>query len=83
MDSRISIRPAAPEDIAALADLSTQLGYPAEAETIGVRLTLVRSATENAEARKLFREAIDLDPTFARAYAGLAMTYALYLMPRR
>ena len=42
MDSRISIRPAAPEDIAALADLSTQLGYPAEAETIGVRLTLVR-----------------------------------------
>ena len=38
---------------------------------------LVRSATENAEARKLFREAIDVDPTFARAYAGLAMTYAL------
>ena len=42
MDSRISIRPAAPEDIAALADLSTQLGYPAEAETIGVRLAQVR-----------------------------------------
>ena len=38
---------------------------------------LVRNATENVEARKLFREAIDVDPTFARAYAGLAMTYAL------
>ena len=35
---------------------------------------LVRGSLENEEARRLFREAIDLDPTFARAYAGLAMT---------
>ena len=38
---------------------------------------LVRGASENEEARVLFRQAIEHDPTFARAYAGLAMTYAL------
>jgi DNA-binding winged helix-turn-helix (wHTH) protein/cytochrome c-type biogenesis protein CcmH/NrfG len=38
---------------------------------------LVRGASENEEARALFRQAIEYDPTFARAYAGLAMTYAL------
>jgi len=38
---------------------------------------LVRRSRENAEARTLFRKAIDVDPTFARAYSGLAMTYAL------
>ena len=38
---------------------------------------LVRGASENEEARTLFRQAIEYDPTFARAYAGLAMTYAL------
>jgi DNA-binding winged helix-turn-helix (wHTH) protein/Tfp pilus assembly protein PilF len=38
---------------------------------------LARTAAENEDARALFRQAIDRDPTFARAYAGLAMTYAL------
>jgi DNA-binding winged helix-turn-helix (wHTH) protein/Tfp pilus assembly protein PilF len=38
---------------------------------------LARTAGENQEARALFRAAIERDPTFARAYAGLAMTYAL------
>lgn len=38
---------------------------------------LVRSAAQNEAARSLYWEAIGLDPAFARAYAGLAMTYAL------
>lgn len=38
---------------------------------------LVRGSAENGDARALFRQSIELDPTFARAYAGLAMTYAL------
>jgi len=37
----------------------------------------LRGAESNAEARRLYEEAIRLDPSFARAYAGLAMTYAL------
>lgn len=36
----------------------------------------VRRKTENETAREMFRRAIGLDATFARAYAGLAMTYA-------
>jgi DNA-binding winged helix-turn-helix (wHTH) protein/TolB-like protein/cytochrome c-type biogenesis protein CcmH/NrfG len=36
----------------------------------------VRRRADNAEAREMFRRAIALDPSFARAYAGLAMTYA-------
>lgn len=36
----------------------------------------VRRKAENETARVLFRRAIDLDPMFARAYAGLALTYA-------
>ena len=38
---------------------------------------LVRRAAQNEAARSLYWEAIGLDPAFARAYAGLAMTYAL------
>ena len=38
---------------------------------------LVRRAAQNESARSLYWEAIGLDPAFARAYAGLAMTYAL------
>jgi len=37
---------------------------------------LVRRAAENDEARHLYLQAIAEDPTFARAYAGLALTYA-------
>jgi len=33
------------------------------------------SRTENFEARKLFRRAIELDPNYATAYAGLGWTY--------
>jgi DNA-binding winged helix-turn-helix (wHTH) protein/TolB-like protein len=40
-------------------------------------LFLVRQADANAEARAEYRKAIDRDPSFARAYAGLAMTYAM------
>lgn len=35
----------------------------------------VRRKAENETAREAFRRAIELDPAFARAYAGLAMTY--------
>jgi TolB-like protein/DNA-binding winged helix-turn-helix (wHTH) protein len=37
---------------------------------------IVRSNAENEVARQLYSEAIRLDPSFARAYAGLALTYA-------
>lgn len=37
---------------------------------------LPRDAAGNAEARKLYLKAIEHDPRFARAYAGLALTYA-------
>ena len=40
-------------------------------------LFLVRHADANEEARADYRMAIDRDPSFARAYAGLAMTYAM------
>ncbi len=40
-------------------------------------LFLVRQAGVNEEARALYRKALNLDPKFARAYAGLAMTYAM------
>jgi DNA-binding winged helix-turn-helix (wHTH) protein/TolB-like protein/Tfp pilus assembly protein PilF len=40
-------------------------------------LLLVRGVPENLEARVLYRRAIELDPQFARAYAGLAMTHAM------
>jgi TolB-like protein/cytochrome c-type biogenesis protein CcmH/NrfG len=35
-----------------------------------------RDRSENAKAREMYRAALDLDPTFARAYAGLAQTFA-------
>jgi len=38
---------------------------------------LARQAEDNDAARALYRKALDLDPKFARAYAGLAMTYAM------
>lgn len=38
---------------------------------------LARQPDANAAARSLYRKALDLDPKFARAYAGLAMTYAI------
>jgi tetratricopeptide (TPR) repeat protein len=40
-------------------------------------LLLVRSVDANERARTLYRSALELDPKFARAYAGLAMTYAM------
>jgi GNAT superfamily N-acetyltransferase len=42
LEGAISIRPARGDDAAALADLSTQLGYPASAETLSQRLARVR-----------------------------------------
>ncbi len=38
---------------------------------------LVRRSESNERARALYWDAIRLDPAFSRAYAGLAMTYAL------
>jgi DNA-binding winged helix-turn-helix (wHTH) protein/TolB-like protein len=43
----------------------------------GRALFLVRRPEANEQARALYAKAIDLDPQFARAYAGLAMTYAM------
>ncbi|MEO8849390.1 MAG: winged helix-turn-helix domain-containing protein [Casimicrobiaceae bacterium] len=43
----------------------------------GQALLLVRQAGDNDAARALYRNAVALDPNFARAYAGLAMTYAM------
>lgn len=40
-------------------------------------LFLVRQADVNEEARDYYRKALELDPKFARAYAGLAMSYAM------
>ncbi|HEV8500466.1 MAG TPA: winged helix-turn-helix domain-containing protein [Casimicrobiaceae bacterium] len=42
----------------------------------GQAALLVRERAKNADARESFRRAIALDPAFARAYAGLALTYA-------
>jgi tetratricopeptide (TPR) repeat protein len=43
----------------------------------GQALFLVRRQSENEQAQALYRKAVELDPKFARAYAGLAMTYAM------
>jgi tetratricopeptide (TPR) repeat protein len=42
----------------------------------GQSALLVRQRAENGNAREMFRRAIALDAAFARAYAGLALTYA-------
>src|SRR5437870_2790967 len=42
----------------------------------GQAALLTRQSSENATAREMFRRAIELDTTFARAYSGLALTYA-------
>jgi DNA-binding winged helix-turn-helix (wHTH) protein/TolB-like protein/Tfp pilus assembly protein PilF len=42
----------------------------------GQAALLVRQKAENEAAREMFRRAIALDATFARAYAGLALTHA-------
>lgn len=39
-------------------------------------LLLVRMKNENMKARRLYRRAIDADPSFSRAYAGLALSFA-------
>src|SRR5687768_6899853 len=38
---------------------------------------LVRRSEENRQARAFYAKALELDPKFARAYAGLAMTHAM------
>ncbi|HEV2008839.1 MAG TPA: hypothetical protein VGQ88_08980 [Burkholderiales bacterium] len=42
----------------------------------GQSALLVRQRAENESAREMFQRAIGLDAAFARAYAGLALTYA-------
>jgi len=39
-------------------------------------LLLVRSMVDNHKARQLYRRAIELDPSFGRAYGGLALSHA-------
>lgn len=39
-------------------------------------LLLIREEVENDRARQLYRQAIALDPSFARAYGGLALSFA-------
>jgi TolB-like protein/DNA-binding winged helix-turn-helix (wHTH) protein len=46
----------------------------------GLDLLGRRASADNPEARRYFRQAIELEPRFARAYAGLAMTYALHAL---
>ncbi len=43
----------------------------------GKALFLVRQPEQNEQARSFYAKAIELDPQFARAYAGMAMTYAM------
>ena len=43
----------------------------------GLDLLGRRASADNAEARRYFRQAIEREPRYARAYAGLAMTHAL------
>jgi TolB-like protein len=43
----------------------------------GQALFMVRQTEDNEEARSYFRKALELDAKFARAYASLAMTYAM------
>jgi TolB-like protein/DNA-binding winged helix-turn-helix (wHTH) protein len=42
----------------------------------GQAALLLRERSGNETARQLFQRAMDLDKTFARAYSGLALTYA-------
>ena len=42
----------------------------------GQSLLLARQRADNEQAAQLFRQAIDLDPSFARAYGGLALSFA-------
>lgn len=42
----------------------------------GQAALLVRQRSENDSAREMYWRAIELDPAFARAYAGLALTHA-------
>jgi DNA-binding winged helix-turn-helix (wHTH) protein/TolB-like protein/Tfp pilus assembly protein PilF len=42
----------------------------------GQMALLARQQEENEQAREMFRRAIELDPSFALAYAALAQTYA-------
>ena len=42
----------------------------------GQAALLVRQQEDNERAREMFRRAIEMDPSFARAYASLALTYA-------
>ncbi|MDZ7750645.1 MAG: tetratricopeptide repeat protein [Gammaproteobacteria bacterium] len=44
----------------------------------GLDLLGRRASADNLQARAHFERAIELDPRFARAYAGLALTYALH-----
>ena len=43
----------------------------------GQAALLVRRRAQNELAREMYWKAIQTDPTFSRAYAGLAMTYAM------
>jgi TolB-like protein/DNA-binding winged helix-turn-helix (wHTH) protein/Tfp pilus assembly protein PilF len=66
----------APEDQAHLAARPTASVAAYDAYLRGVEEHGRRSEAQNNSARRHFEEAVALDPGFARAYTGLALTYS-------
>ncbi len=64
-------------EVASLAQRYTRNVAAYEHFLRGQAAVQVRHRAQNDLARGLYWKAIELDPAFARAYAGLAMTYAL------
>ncbi len=65
-----------PSEQALLADRPTANVVAYDQYLRGVQDHGSRTALQNLSARDHFRRAIELDPTFASAYAGLSMTYS-------
>ncbi|MFO1340020.1 MAG: winged helix-turn-helix domain-containing protein [Burkholderiaceae bacterium] len=66
-----------PADLARVAQRPTR-NLPAYEQFAAAQAALlVRQRDQNIRARQAYWSAIGLDPTFARAYAGVAITYAL------
>ncbi len=64
-------------DLARLAQRATRSMPAYEQFAAAQGALLVRQREQNIGARQAYWSAIGLDPAFARAYAGVAMTYAL------
>jgi tetratricopeptide (TPR) repeat protein len=64
-----------PEEQLKVSEVRTRNFEAYESYLLGRKLWTERTAESNAEARRQFQRAIDLDPAFAQAYAGLADAY--------